>query len=205
MISLRPSRSIEDSHDLVAAMARSNYVAAGDATPSRESLSVTAAEKITTIYFEQHWSLDSHATAARRAAAPLRPAQRGLPALGWLPPVGPDPVHRAQNTAKIVCSADCLIAWARRRPTQHHLWLSTGIPPALVLDHSITDPESLIIASLLIASLLTASPTQNRWSLHRCSQHHRSSQRDRLYLITSYRSRQCRAAWPAVRTNPPIV
>ena len=100
MISLRPSRSIEDSHDLVAAMARSNYVAAGDVTSPRESLSVTAAEKITTIYFEQHWSLDSHATAARRAAAPLRPAQRGLPALGWLPPVGPDPVHRAQNTAK---------------------------------------------------------------------------------------------------------
>ena len=159
MISLRPSRSIEDSHDLVAAMARSNYVAAGDATSPRESLSVTAAEKITTIYFEQHWSLDSHATAARRAAAPLRPAPRGLPALGWLPPVGPDPVHRAQNTAKIVCSADCLIAWARRRPTQHHLWLSTGIPPALVLGHSITDPESLIIASRL---------------MHRCSQHHRS-------------------------------
>ena len=30
------------------------------------------------------------------------------------------------------------------------------------VDHSITDPESLIIASLLIASLLTASPIQNR-------------------------------------------
>ena len=37
-------------------MARSNYVAAGDVTSPRESLSVTAAEKITTIYFEQHWS-----------------------------------------------------------------------------------------------------------------------------------------------------
>ena len=49
MISLRPSRSIEDSHDVVAAMARSNYVAAGDATSPRESLSVTAAEKITTL------------------------------------------------------------------------------------------------------------------------------------------------------------
>ena len=56
MISLRQSLSIEDSHDFAAAIARSNYVAAGDVTSPQESLSATAAETITTIYFEQHWS-----------------------------------------------------------------------------------------------------------------------------------------------------